>query len=430
MNTKAKQLRKYAMPFVAIMAVLLAFTSPAVTTAPLDDELFYEMEDRGMDPVVDGYLADDTKMNIYEQGFIRGDLNYTYGEPFYKCIWNYNLTTGTNETATYNINIDIPPEKIKSARLYVYWTWSTFDEYEPYSSKDYGVYPALNVTFNSVPVSFNYAPGTNWIDNYTDSKNNTLVGVRYGQPNYVKYNFPGGTNCSMVDRELVGANNVVNVTNVYPYYGDNASTTGTDRAKVCIQGVGLLVAYESDTCKKYWIAEGNDMTYVRWDAANCNWKYNITAEMATTKVKFPGPVPFWMNKATLTSVIPTGDSVNNTLYFNNFYNYWTGLWNCTPSEDLSVSETDVSENLLRGWIPKYDNVAGFRNGIYGKTVDWQYSPPGGDRQMNVANAFLVVEYDPATLADPDVRALIDEIGIEELQKNELKKELDLELRNK
>jgi len=357
MNTK--QTKKYALPFVAILAVLLAFSVPVMADLPTED----------------GYLADHHKMNIYKQG--AGDLMYTYGTPFYQCIWNYNEVTGTNETATYNINLDSVPENAVEARLYVYWTWSKFDEYDPYSSKDYGIYPELEVEFNGESASFDYAPGTNWIDDYTDVKNSTYLGLHYGDPNYIKYNFPSGTNCAMIPIDDVESSNVVEVTNVYPYNGNDPETSGDDMAKVCIQGVGLLLILEDDD-KMYWIAEGNDMTYTKWK--NDAWVYGITPDMTITKVKFPGAILSGMDTATLTSVIPAGDLGCNRLYFNPLSRcYWEGLWNRVPDKNLAVSVTEISADCLR----RHNNMARFQNGLW--------DPNCGDKQMNVANAFLVVE---------------------------------------
>lgn len=410
---KTKQAKKFALPFVLVVALLMALSSPAMADLPTED----------------GYLADDTKMNIYNQGYIKGDLDYTYGEPIYQCIWNYNESTGTNETATFNVDANIPAEKcgkIKAARLYVYWTWSKFDEYDPYSSKDYGVYPNLKVEFNGVPVSFNYAPGTNWIDNYTDVKNSTYLGEHYENGtnlNYIEYNFPAGTNCSMIPRRLVRASNVVNVTNVYPYHGNDPNTTGDDMAKVCIQNVGLLVLYEGGTWKKYYVAEGNDMTYCKWLTADNKWDLGITPDMTITKVNFEGPIPFGMNKATLTTVVPAGSSEYNRLYFNNFYNYWDGLWNGNPDPNFAVSVTDVSDNLLTGRFPCYDNIAGFQNGMWSAPLDTER----GDKQMNIANAFLVLEHDPCvSVKEPKIARIEGEREMEKEIGSWMQKELRAE----
>ena len=372
MNTK--QTKKFALPFVMVIALLMALSSPAMADLPTED----------------GYLADHKKMNIYQQG--AGDLTYSYGalsvscpdgkgKPYYCCIWNYNEDTGTSETATYNIPLDSVPENAE-ARLYVYWTWSKFDENSTSWSKyDYGIYPELKVEFNGTEVLFDYAEGKNRIDNYCDSKNNTFVGLRYGDPNYIEsYNFPAGTNCAMIPIEDVGTSNVVDVTNVYPYLGNDPDTSGTDRAKVCIQGVGLLLILEDEN-KMYWIAEGNDMTYVRWK--NDAWVYGIDPEMTITKVKFPGKIASGMDTATLTTVVPAGSSPYNGLYFNALSEYsWDGLWNCDPSKNFAVSVTDVSAALRTS-----NNMARFQNGLWSAPLDTDR----GDKQMNVANAFLVVE---------------------------------------
>ena len=325
-------------------------------------------------PATAEYEAEHKKMNIYEQG--AGDLVYTYGTPCYTCI-------NTSESATYNIDLDSLDENVVDARLYVYWTWSLYDiEGTSGAGDDVATYPVLDVKVNQVPVSFDYAPGTNWIDHYTDAKNIAAVGEhKYlpdgtKNPNYVGWNFPSGTNCSSISVEahgLMTQGNTVTVTNVHPYTGGFYNG-----AKVCIQGVGILLTLEDDN-KMYWIAEGNDMTYVYWSTRSEKWSYGRTPEMAITKVKFPGAIPSGMDTATLTSVVGSGDLGNNRLYFNALSAYsWDSLWNSDPCEDLAVSVTDVSAALR-----SQNNMARFQNGLW--------DPNRGEKQMNVANAFLVVE---------------------------------------
>ena len=325
-------------------------------------------------PATADYVAENTKMNIYKQG--AGDLVYTYGTPFYTCI-------NTGESATYNIDLGVLHKKdVVDARLYVYWTWSLYDvEGTSSSGDDVATYPVLDVEVNQVPVSFDYAPGTNWIDHYTDAKNIAAVGEhKYlpngtKNPNYVSWNFLSGTNCSGISvkahKLTPQQNNIVTVTNVHPYTGGYYNG-----AKVCIQGVGILLTLEDDN-KMYWIAEGNDVTYVYWSTKSNKWSYGITPDNATTKVTFPGAIPSGMDTATLTSVIPAGDLGYNSLYFNGPYN-WDGLWNSVPDKNLAVSVTDVSAALR-----SHNNMARFQNGLE--------NPNNGDKQMNVANAFLVVE---------------------------------------
>ena len=324
-------------------------------------------------PATAEYVAENTKMNIYEQG--EGDLVYTYGTPFYTCI-------NTDETAKYRIDLG-SLEDVVDARLYVYWTWSLYDVEGTYSAKDdVATYPVLDVEVNHVPVSFDYAPGTNWIDHYTDAKNIAAVGEHKYLPdgtlnlNYVSWNFPAGTNCSGISvdaHKLRKMNNVVTVTNVHPYTGGYYNG-----AKVCIQGVGLLLTLEDDN-KMYWIAEGNDMTYVKCKYGK--WSYGITPDNATTKVTFPGPSP--TNTGTLTTVVPAGGTPYNRLYFNALsVSSWDGLWNANPDKNLAVNVTDVSAALR-----SQNNMARFQNGLWSAPLDTER----GDRQMNVANAFLVVE---------------------------------------
>ena len=368
MNTK--KAKKFALPFVVVTALLMALSSPAMANLPTED----------------GYLADHKKMNIYEQG--EGNLTYSYGalsvpcpdpkytgELMYCPIWNHDETTDDDETATYNIDFSSLPDDVVGARLYVYWTWSLYDEKDTKSAKDdIANYPVLDVTFNGDSVSSDYAEGTNRIRNYCDSKNNTYAGVSSDDPNYIKWNFPSGTNGAMIaDVNTISTSNVVTVTNADPYTGGYYNGT-----KVCIQGVGLVLI-STDANKKYWIAEGNDMTYVRW--LGSAWKYGIDPDMTITKVKFPGVSP--MTKGTLTTVVPGGNTEFNRLYFNPLSAcWWDGVWQSIPDPNLAVSVTDVS-----GCLRSHNNMARFQNGLWSAPDTTER----GDRQMNVANAFLVTE---------------------------------------
>ena len=325
-------------------------------------------------PATAEYVAENKKMNIYDQG--AGDLVYAYG-PCYNCI-------NTSESATYDIDLEVDPSdpNVVDARLYVYWTWSLYDEEDTSSAgDDVATYPVLDVEVNGVPVSFDYAPDTNWIKHYTDAKDIDAVGEHKYlpdgtlNPDYASWNFPAGTNCSSISVDDLELDNTVTVTNAHPYTGGFYNG-----AKVCIQGVGILLTLDDNT-KKYWIAEGNDMTYVYWSTISNKWSYGITPDDATTKVEFSGAVPAAMSTGTLTSVVPAGDLGNNRLYFNAQHS-WDGLWYSTNPDpktpDLAVSVTDVSAALKRN-----NNKAMFQNGLL--------DPNRGDKQMNIANAFLVVE---------------------------------------
>ena len=121
------------------------------------------------------------------------------------------------------------------------------------------------------------------------------------------------------------------------------------------------------------------MTYVKWDTATNTWKYGVTPDDAVTFANFTGVNACNVTSANLITVVPAGDSEYNRLYFNYFFNYWTGLWDANPYSDLSWTTTDVENNLKCG-----TNYAGFQNGLY------TMLPSNSERQMQAANAFLLV----------------------------------------
>ena len=201
------------------------------------------------------------------------------------------------------------------------------------------------------------------------------------------YGYPSGTCCYDVTG-IAGNTNAVDVKNSYPYTGNDPATHGNDDQYACMQAVGMVVVYENSTPPvtpdeahpiEYWIAEGNDITYTKYKWGR--WIYGTTPENAITPVTFcdvkASVSPGLLKSATLTTVVASGDSRYNRLYFND--HTWDGLWNCNPYADFSWAQTDVTDCLVDG-----DNTVKIQNGLY--------DPIGGDRQMNAANAFLVIKY--------------------------------------
>jgi hypothetical protein len=331
-------------------------------------------------PAAADYTAD-KPLTTYASGTITGDMNYTIGDSYYSGkLWNDNDgDPATNDGDSYTVNLTptLQPGALNySARLYVYCTWSYVNDSN--SAYNTGVNDTMNVTFNGTLLTLDRA--------YNDTKNDTAG-------NATSYNYPSGTYAYDVTAYVDATTSntyVVNVTNVYPYTGDDANTNGDDRQTFAVQGVGLLTLYNKSfgTTKYYWIAEGNDLTYVKYDnTTTYSWKNDITPDDATALANFTGVSTSGVTSADLTTVVPSGGTPYNRLYVNYFFNYpawgikyWDGLWTANPYNDLSVDTTDVKDNLKDG-----TNYVGFQNGLY------TMLPDNSEGQMQAANAFLLVK---------------------------------------
>lgn len=308
-------------------------------------------------PAAANYTADNP-LTTYASGSITGDMNYTIGNSSYSSkMWSND----TNNLYTVSITETIPNnEDVVLGRLYVYWTWS----YNATGGVNEGVNAVMNVTFDGNLLTLD--------DSYTDRKDSGT------------YNYPSGTYAYNVTGYIknTGANTyVVKVNNTYDPSVNQSFN---------VQGVGLLTLYnefEGDV-KYYWIAEGNDLTYVKYDnTTTYSWKNDITPDDATVLANFTGVNTTDVISADLTTVVPSGGTAYNRLYFNYFFNYpawgiryWDGLWNAAPYSDLSWTTTDVKDNLKDG-----TNYVGFQNGLY------TMLPDNSEGQMQAANAFLLVK---------------------------------------
>lgn len=327
-------------------------------------------------PVMADYTAD-KPLSEYKSGAVNGSMNYTIGDSYYSGkLWNDNDgDPATNDGDSYMVNLTptLPAGALNySARLYVYWTWSYVNDTN--SASNEGVNAIMNVTFNGTLLTLD--------NSYTDRKGSGT------------YNYPSGTYAynvtAYVDATQTSNTYVVNVTNTYPYNGDNPDNNGDDRQTFAVQGVGLLTLYNQSLgdVKYYWIVEGNDLTYVKYDnKTTYSWINDITPDDATALAKFTGVNTTGVTSANLTTVVPSGGTPYNRLYVNYFFNYsawgikyWDGLWNATPYADLSWNKTDVKDNLKDG-----TNYVGFQNGLY------TMLPDNSEGQMQAANAFLLVK---------------------------------------
>lgn len=301
-------------------------------------------------PAAADYSADKELTQKYS-GTITGDMNYTIGNSIYSPkLWSNN--TGNLYTANLPQAIPVNDTSVVKARLYVYWTWS----YNATNGVNQGVDPVMSVTFNddtfTVPVN-----------SYTDQKGSGT------------YNYPSGTYCYDVTGSIdkYETTNDVSITNTY----------GSDKNQSFnIQAVGLLTLYndtESNTQKDYWIDEGCDMTYTKWNTTTESWEYGYDPEETTCTAHFSNVNNNNVNSATLITVAPAAGTIYNRLYFNN--NYWDGVWDGSPRDsNFSWDITNVANYLNSG-----ENLVKFRNGL-------ENSNHSTEGQMQAANAFLLVTH--------------------------------------
>ncbi|MCD4798702.1 MAG: DUF3344 domain-containing protein [Methanosarcinales archaeon] len=244
---------------------------------------------------VNGYLGD-KPLTIFSHETITGNLTYSIGSSDY----SGKLYPDNPYQVEHNISIPIGAT-VKFARLYAYWTWSV-------GSTD--GYPDLKLTFDNDVLS----PAAT----YDDRKG------------FGNYDFPSGTWA-------------YNVTNYVTGSGDHTTVienTGPDNSYFLMDGVGMLVVYtESDGDEiEYWIAEGCDLI-------SSQPVSGLTPEEATTQAVFSGTINLTnIKEATLTTVVQSGNDIDNMLIFN--LENWTGIYNGTPYANLDVDKRSVLNYLV------------------------------------------------------------------------------------
>ncbi|MEA1908419.1 MAG: DUF3344 domain-containing protein [Euryarchaeota archaeon] len=270
--------------------------------------------------------AGESPLLTYRHGTLQGDLIYTIGDS------KYSGRLHPNATYTANLPIELPEgATVEFARLYTYWTWS-------YIGSD-GTYPDMQVTFGGNAINPDQA--------FTDRK---------GTP---PYDYPAGTYCyDVTDQVESGGAYTAVVENV-----------ATDFKKFSMNGIGLLVIYNDPNGDetRYWVKEGCDVIYASEEVG-------ITAEAATTELVFEGDVHQGdvadATKATLITVVASGDKGENTLTFNEAM--YRGVYAGDPYPDLAIDERDVMAHLVAS-----DNTVQIKD-------DGDFMAP--------SNAFLVISY--------------------------------------
>lgn len=249
-----------------------------------------------------GYYGDDS-IETFEHGTINGSILYTIGNS------SYAEPMSPGDEYAVECNLTLPDNAIaRNARLYIYWTWG--------KKGAEGSDAEMEVTFNDRKLSTDRQ--------YTDQKG-------YGSNDY-----PSGTYCyNVTDYIEDGNGSKINYTTV-------VENIGKDYAKFAVCGVDLVAVYEDLTEPEieYWINEGCDMIYETDDDG-----VEITSEDATTNIFFSGVIDLAeVKKATLITVVPSGDKGNNELGFNN--ETWDeDVYNGEPYDDLAIDERDVTDHL-------------------------------------------------------------------------------------
>jgi hypothetical protein len=206
-----------------------------------------------------------------------GALDFSLGDSKY----SGELESGESYMVNFSVN---PPEgaSVKLARAYVYWTWSK-------KGLD-GIYPEFNSSL------VHSGPSVPLVEEkrYTDTKGFVS-----------RYDFFSGTDVYDLSEYMSEPGK----------YSISLENVAEDGKTFCVQGIGLLLVYESPDLPQveYWINEGCDMLYA---------EYGITPEMATTTTFFEGNIDSEkIENAELITVSPSGGyssgtEARNKLFFN------------------------------------------------------------------------------------------------------------------
>jgi hypothetical protein len=379
MNTK-----KYMLPFVVVMAVLLAFGSPAAAGG------------------IGGY-AGDRPLTIYDHQTINGGLVYetvTDGSG-YTLLYATELYPfiGYLENRTQEITISIPAgATVKTARLYNYYCWSTpNNDIEdkpgmPAEAKMWFTNPngetQEKVCVHGLPDGL---ANRNSLANPIDYGNGVLQYWDTKGQNYASktWDYPSGAFAWDVTEMVTGSGTFVakieNADSTPTGFRPEHSYPSQSRERIVTFGFALLVVYEQSSSPQieYGIAEGCD-SLIGWCSANPfeSW------EDATASATFSGVSG--AGNADLTTVLTCSDGGVATEPRNMMcFNCPTSCLDCidqnNPSEccigpSTAAGIEHIGVNYFDVTTVSGDNVLEFQD-----RGDCEY----------VHNAFLVVEREEA-----------------------------------
>ena len=345
MNTK--QTKKYAQLFIAIVAVLLAFSSPAVAD-----------------------YSGDHPLTIYEHDTINGGLVFetiTDGSGYTQL---YTAPPGLPlNSMTQDITINIPAgATVKLARLYNTYCWSVADN----GADDVPGAPAeADLTFDNGTTEQTRTCKHGYVD-WTEAPNPIYFGtgvVHYWDTKNLSkyggmYDYPSGEFAWDVTDMVTGSG-------TYTATIKNNDSSPTPSEYFSTFGFGLLVVYEKPGSPEieYWIAEGCDILIARTFE---------TPENATTSVTVVGSIDLSnVSIADLTAVTTCSDGglmdpPTNMMYFN--------------GEEIGPSTADGDQHYGVNYFDVTAKLKSTQN-----VVEFQ----DRDDDHYVHNAFLVVEYKEA-----------------------------------
>ncbi|KAF5054371.1 hypothetical protein DSECCO2_388750 [anaerobic digester metagenome] len=236
-----------------------------------------------------------SSLAVKDSGSVTGDVRIEYGTSTY----SGEMAPGGTHSVTFPVSVP-PGATIKSATIYLFWTWS-HDGTE-------GAAPSIQTRASGTSIT----P----LRSYSDRKGSGT------------YDYPSGTYVYNV-ASTARANSPLTLT----------VTNGAPTAGFAVSGAVLLLAYNGgSTGARYWVAEGADMIYATG---------GVSPGAATTRVTFSNvPTVSAGTTADLISVVPSGNKGANTLSFNG--QQFSGLLNGRPYPDLAVISTPVGPYLKAG----------------------------------------------------------------------------------
>jgi hypothetical protein len=271
MNTKMKQI---ALPLVVVIAVLLAFSSPAAAEG------------------IGGY-AGNHPLTIYEHGAIYGGLVYetvTDGSAYKKLQALPEEEDGPLPNLAQEITITIPEgATVKMARLYNYYCWSTSDYDYP---DNLGMPAEADMWFNNGTTEVKKVCKHGLLDGLANR--NSLANPIDYENGVIQYWDTKGQNYTSKDWDFPSGAFAWDVTDMVTGNGiytakiqnnDSSPSSGMPGRpwsvweRIVPFGFGLLVVYEHQDSPiiEYWVAEGCDYLMAQ------SWE---TFENATTSATF------------------------------------------------------------------------------------------------------------------------------------------------
>jgi hypothetical protein len=239
--------------------------------------------------------------------YTTGDYKYRSAYKVGPINYNVNFSIGTDMNRITNAVEDIPDgAKIKTARLYLYYTWYPLDIYNWKYPSEYWdmtfVKGACNPAAAHIPEAANYSDFKGYSSSYTYNMYGTIT---YDVTDLVDGN---GSYCAYMN-------------NNEPGYTSWGYPTGTS-----FSGMALLIVYEHESVPhiEYYIDDGCDRLASIYKE-EFKWDYYLAPEDATTNATFPcidNPPEEIVNAKLFTATIDANGAYE-TLYFNN--GSWTGV---------------------------------------------------------------------------------------------------------